>query len=962
MISPPQIETCYLYDADIPEWKNDIVRNADGCDLGTLVIDKHYAFVVKTDKFAECRVSPIKDNPNLFSTGYEESQLSMARMNILRTTPDGRLHFLPIPAGVEGEWDAEGIEAFNNDDVAGYVRCTSDFSDDPVTTGDYSFEFDLSDGVGDIYAPVINTFSPINGPGDASRYTIGINVNEVEFRLKVTDLGSGVKDCKYSSENIAFGQMQDMNCRQPTAEEAGGDITTQNNLLICETPTPLTEFNLATNDFYFNCQDNDGNRNPTNIKYEIIKANSLSITILSPNINTIPLIKNTNTLMKIRTSDGLNNGAALCSFNYNKIGGGPSGVNQLFESDTSPKNGIKEHNHTLDFFPESGDYKIDITCHSFSDEEDTATKSFNIKFEKPSVLADANGNECNLELAWTDLATGNRISGNVQEDQTVGVVFKANNFINLPKFSEKEYHVRLYEIDQKTILGIDRSEKEDVTTTSNFPSSIIFGNDILYETTWTVKWFQDTGNDGPDPTYQFEIVDSNKKSNTIKVIKSTGTQDSQIKPGGVCTTNQNCNGVYNNDPVPVCINTQQGCPITQPSLDPSLCGNNILNPGESCDGNLLNSKTCNNLGFNSGSLKCKTDCSGFDSSQCSNKGPTLPGEECEINNCAGILNLNLVCNDLGGDNCPAGTGGTNPIDNTGESSLRISNLAPSGTVQDTRVTLIVDLKDGPNQFGKDAECRYTNTYSNSLVSGTDSTLFSGVLTEGGDIPGGATRYSKQVDVSVGDNEFYLKCRDSQGKYTKLQTIKFKVQIPTTQALSIIRTFPTGLYGKKTIKLETEIQGGADKGESVKCIFTGAGANSITPATEAVKQKITDNRYKHSLDVTAAANGNYKVSINCEDRSQQTISGEINFNLQEDNLAPEIQQIVAKANVKYITLNEPGVCEISVGDTQPNANTQWSETSRDTTNQAKQIITANNNYYLRCKDLWDNQMGIVRINL
>ena len=117
-----------------------------------------------------------------------------------------------------------------------------------------------------------------------------------------------------------------------------------------------------------------------------------------------------------------------------------------------------------------------------------------------------------------------------------------------------------------------------------------------------------------------------------------------------------------------------------------------------------------------------------------------------------------------------------------------------------------------------------------------------------------------------------------------------------------------------------------------------------------------------MDVTAAANGNYKISINCEDRSQQTISGEINFNLQEDNLAPEIQQIVAKANVKYITLNEPGVCEISVGDTQPNANTQWSETSRDTTNQAKQIITANNNYYLRCKDLWDNQMGIVRINL
>ena len=114
---------------------------------------------------------------------------------------------------------------------------------------------------------------------------------------------------------------------------------------------------------------------------------------------------------------------------------------------------------------------------------------------------------------------------------------------------------------------------------------------------------KDNEKDEPKPKYIFKIAGTPLESNVLRVKKTIGTQDSQIKPGGVCTTNQNCNGVYNVNLV--CINTQLGCPITQPSLDPSLCGNNVLNPGESCDGNLLNSKTCNNLGFNSGSLIVK---------------------------------------------------------------------------------------------------------------------------------------------------------------------------------------------------------------------------------------------------------------------------------------------------------------------------------------------------------------------
>ncbi len=49
-----------------------------------------------------------------------------------------------------------------------------------------------------------------------------------------------------------------------------------------------------------------------------------------------------------------------------------------------------------------------------------------------------------------------------------------------------------------------------------------------------------------------------------------------------------------------------------------LCGNNIINSGEDCDGTNLSGESCNSLDYNSGTLKCKADCT-FDVSSCLNK-------------------------------------------------------------------------------------------------------------------------------------------------------------------------------------------------------------------------------------------------------------------------------------------------------------------------------------------------------
>src|SRR5437762_7204912 len=53
------------------------------------------------------------------------------------------------------------------------------------------------------------------------------------------------------------------------------------------------------------------------------------------------------------------------------------------------------------------------------------------------------------------------------------------------------------------------------------------------------------------------------------------------------------------------------------------CGNGKLDTDEQCDGTKLNSKTCSTqtMGMKpSGTLKCKSDCSGFDITGCTSSG------------------------------------------------------------------------------------------------------------------------------------------------------------------------------------------------------------------------------------------------------------------------------------------------------------------------------------------------------
>ncbi len=66
-----------------------------------------------------------------------------------------------------------------------------------------------------------------------------------------------------------------------------------------------------------------------------------------------------------------------------------------------------------------------------------------------------------------------------------------------------------------------------------------------------------------------------------------------------------------------------------------LCGNNIINSGEECDGTDLNGETCESQGFDSGTLACLSDCSDYNTNGCNTCDPDCSGKECGSDGCGG---------------------------------------------------------------------------------------------------------------------------------------------------------------------------------------------------------------------------------------------------------------------------------------------------------------------------------------
>ena len=152
------------------------------------------------------------------------------------------------------------------------------------------------------------------------------------------------------------------------------------------------------------------------------------------------------------------------------------------------------------------------------------------------------------------------------------------------------------------------------------------------------------------------------------------------------------------------------------------CGNGKLDPGEKCDGTLLNNATCSSLvGYGStGALKCNDTCSGYDTSACT--------EEVKCGN--GVLDDGELCEgyNLNGATCTSivgyGSTGTLKCNKTCSgfvtSGCSKAQLCGNGTLDSGELCDSTDLNDatcesvvGVGSTGTllcDSTCKFNTTY------------------------------------------------------------------------------------------------------------------------------------------------------------------------------------------------------------------------------------------------------------
>ncbi|MBU1070501.1 hypothetical protein KJ975_13115, partial [Myxococcota bacterium] len=63
--------------------------------------------------------------------------------------------------------------------------------------------------------------------------------------------------------------------------------------------------------------------------------------------------------------------------------------------------------------------------------------------------------------------------------------------------------------------------------------------------------------------------------------------------------------------------------------NPPVCGNGTLETGETCDGTELGGATCLSRGFESGTLACAGDCLAFDTADCQGTAPVCGNDQIE---------------------------------------------------------------------------------------------------------------------------------------------------------------------------------------------------------------------------------------------------------------------------------------------------------------------------------------------
>jgi hypothetical protein len=174
--------------------------------------------------------------------------------------------------------------------------------------------------------------------------------------------------------------------------------------------------------------------------------------------------------------------------------------------------------------------------------------------------------------------------------------------------------------------------------------------------------------------------------------------------------------------------------ITQPGI----CGNDIINAFEACDGVELSGQDCGSLGFAGGTLSCLADCSAYDTSECVYGGdccadnmspgcedPTCTAAVCAFDDFCCLMTWDQQCADEATlEPACAGVGGSCPPPPFPCEDENIGTATGAGVSTGTTVGDDDDL-DGScgNGNGEDRVIRFTSTVAGDYTFDTIGSSF-----------------------------------------------------------------------------------------------------------------------------------------------------------------------------------------------------------------------------------------------
>jgi len=202
-----------------------------------------------------------------------------------------------------------------------------------------------------------------------------------------------------------------------------------------------------------------------------------------------------------------------------------------------------------------------------------------------------------------------------------------------------------------------------------------------------------------------------------------------------------------------------------------------------------------------------------------------------------------------------------------------------------------------------------------------------------------------------ENDFYFRCKDqpnAQEGDRNVNTQSYKYTIIGTQPLNILEVSPNetikGATDTIPVLLTVKTDNGHDNGKAV-CYYS---------TTENEKDYIEfaetgSNEHSQRQDL---ATGSYKYYFKCVDLGGNAAYDSTEFNVEVDESSPTVVRVYKESDLKIIT-NEKSICSYSTKDCNFNI-----EDGISMPYENDEIHTAewkvNQNYYIRCKDEYDNQ--------